>query len=129
MSTSSVRTACRFAILIAMALLAVLPGTASAANSARGSAATSTYASESTTSLKVSAPQGAQPGDLIVTAIGFGRSGATTQPVLTAPAGWTLVTRTDQGSAGSLAIYRHWYASGESSYTWTTNVAVGGTLF
>ncbi len=87
------------------------------------------YSSESTQSLRLSAPAGAQAGDLLVASIGFGATSASVQPTLSAPAGWALVSRTDRGAVDSLAVYRHVFAAGESSYTWTTNVYVGGALF
>jgi hypothetical protein len=49
--------------------------------------------------------------------------------VLTAPAGWTLVSRTNKGAVGALAVYWHVFAGGETGYTWTTNVTVGGAVF
>jgi hypothetical protein len=102
---------------------------ASAAISSRGAASSATYASESTTSLRLSAPVGTQAGDVLIASLGFGRGGASSQPTLTAPPGWTLVSRTNQGTEGALATYSHVFAAGESSYTWTTNVTVGGAAF
>jgi purine nucleosidase len=112
-------------LLVAMATAAP----ASAAITSRGAAAVSTYPSDSATTIAVSAPAGAQPGDVLVASIGFGRSSAKSQPALTAPDGWTLVLRTNQGSVGALAVYRHVYAAGETSYAWTANAAVGGAAF
>jgi hypothetical protein len=90
---------------------------------------TTTYASDSTKSLAATVPGAAQPGDLLIASLGFGKNGAKSQPSLSAPAGWTLVSRTNQGRVGSLAVYRHVLLAGETSFTWTTNVTVGGTVF
>ncbi|MDX6628449.1 MAG: hypothetical protein QOH00_695 [Gaiellales bacterium] len=95
----------------------------------RGPAAAATYASDSTTSLTLALPTGAQIGDVLIASLGFGASGATSQPILTAPAGWTLSSRTNHGADGTLAVYWHVLASGETTYTWTTNFRVGGAIF
>jgi len=95
----------------------------------RGVAASAIYASESTTSLTLSLPAGTQAGDVLIASIGFGRSGAVTQPALTAPPDWTVVSRTDHGTTGALAVYRGVVTPGQNSYTWTTSVRVGGTAF
>jgi hypothetical protein len=106
------------------------PATSAAATiTSRGPAASATYPPDSTTSLTLSVPAGTQAGDVLVASLGFGKTGATTQPTLTAPVGWTLVTRTNKGAVGALAVYWHVFAAGETSYTWTTNVAVGGAVF
>ena len=95
----------------------------------RGGAAHTTYTSDSTTTLTVAAPAGAQAGDVLVASLGFGKTGAASQPTLTVPSGWTLVSRTNQGTVGTLAVFTHTFATGETSYSWTTNVTVGGSLF
>jgi hypothetical protein len=102
---------------------------AEATITSHGAAASATYAPDSTTSLTLSVPTGTQVGDVLVASLGFGKNGATTQPVLTAPAGWTLVSRTNKGAVGALAVYWHVFAGGETGYTWTTNVTVGGAVF
>ena len=95
----------------------------------RGAASAVSYASDSTTSLSLGVPSGAVVGDVLVASLGFGKTGAGSQPVLTAPAGWTLVSRTNDGTDGALAVFTHVLASGESSFAWTTNVTVGGSVF
>src|SRR5205814_127496 len=75
------------------------------------------------------APAGAVAGDVMLATLGFGSSSATAQPALTAPAGWTLVNRTNKDPVASLAVYRHVFAAGETTYTWTTSIPVGGTAF
>jgi len=124
-----------FAVLAASLALstAVVPRAADASSgtgsiTSRGAAATAAYTADSTTQLTVVAPSGAQAGDVLVAAVGFGRSNATSQPALSAPAGWTLASRTNQGNITALAVFSHVFASGETAYTWTTTVAVGGTL-
>jgi inosine-uridine preferring nucleoside hydrolase len=87
------------------------------------------YASDSTSSLRLAPPTGAETGDVLIASLGFGSSSATTQPTLTAPAGWTLVVKTNRDPVGTLAVYRHVFTAGETAYTWTTNRAVGGTIF
>jgi hypothetical protein len=68
------------------------------------------------------------PGDFMIAAIGVQPSTAT----LIAPAGWTLVNRTDNAgpNSNSLAIYRKFAVSGEpASYMWQLSGAtavVGG---
>ena len=90
---------------------------------------TAKYGSDSTTRLTLQVPAAAQAGDVLVASLGFGKTGATTLPVLTAPTGWMLVDRTNQSPVGSLAVYRHVLAAGESTFTWTTDVTVGGVAF
>jgi hypothetical protein len=88
-----------------------------------------TYPSESTKSLTLAVPAGAQPGDLLIASLGFGSTSASAQPTITPPAGWTLVSRTNQGVVDAIAVYRHVFAAGETSYTWATSVSVGGASF
>ncbi len=95
----------------------------------RGAAAHTTYTSDSTTTLTVAAPAGAQAGDVLVASLGFGKTGAASQPTLTTPSGWTLVSRTSHSTDGTLAVFTHTFAAGETSYSWTTNVTVGGAIF
>ena len=123
------RSAGSCALLVACALAAAI--FASPASAAIGYHGTSsmTYASESTTSLELSAPAGAQSGDLLIASLGFGVTGAGAQPTVSAPPGWALVSRTNMGTIATLVVYRHAFAAGESSYTWTTNVSVGGNAF
>jgi hypothetical protein len=96
---------------------------------ARGPASSVTYASDSTTALRLSVPAGAQPGDVLVASLGFAKSAATVQPTLTAPPGWTLARRTNQGATSALAVFTHVLAAGETTFTWNTNVTVGGASF
>jgi hypothetical protein len=120
-------------VLVPLSVIAL--ATATQASSAtgtivsRGPAASATFASDSTTSLRLSVPAGTQVGDVLVASLGFGKNPATAQPTLTAPAGWALVRRTDQATVGAVAVYTHVFASGETGYTWTTNVTVGGAAF
>jgi hypothetical protein len=119
-----------WSILLCLAVMLVLPiASARADVTQRGTAARATYASESTRALTVGVPADAQAGDVLVASLGYGISGARSQPTLEAPAGWTLAERTDQGTIGALAIYTHTLAAGETSFTWTADVAVGGTAF
>jgi phosphatidylinositol-3-phosphatase len=57
---------------------------------------------------------------VLIASLGFGSSGADAEPTLTAPAAWTLVTKTNKDPVATLAVFRHVYAAGETSYTWTT---------
>jgi phosphatidylinositol-3-phosphatase len=91
--------------------------------------ATKSYGSRSTRTLTVPAPSGTQVGDVLVATLGFGDTGATVQPVLTAPAGWTLVRRTNIGGYGALAVYWHAFSTGETSYSWTSSSLVGGNAW
>lgn len=99
---------------------------AAAAIAPRGTATSVSYASSSTTTITLSAPAGTVAGDVLVASIGFGVTGSTTQATLTAPAGWTLAQRTNHATSDALAIFTHVFASGETTYVFTTNVAVGG---
>jgi hypothetical protein len=103
--------------------------TVSATIAARGPASAAAWTSDSTTNLTLPVPAGAQPGDVLVASLGFGKSSATTQPTLTAPPGWALVRRTNMGSIAAMAVYTHVFAPGENSFTWTTNVTVGAAVF
>jgi inosine-uridine nucleoside N-ribohydrolase len=111
-----------------LAVLTALAGAspASAAVTSRGPATIISYPSTSTTTISVTTPAGTTAGDLVLATIGIGATGATTQTVITPPAGWTLVNRTNHTTTDGLAVYRHAFASGESSYTFTTNLPVGG---
>lgn len=96
---------------------------------ARGGAWATAWDSESTTTLRVQAPTTAQAGDVLVATLGVGRTRAANQPVLTPPGGWTLVSRTNQDKVGTLAVYTHVFAAGETGYTFTSSFAVGGVGF
>ena len=113
-------------LALALALLVGVVPAARADIASRGRAATATFPSDSTKALTVGVPAGAQPGDVLVASLGLGSSDARSQPSIAAPDGWALVTRTDQGSVGALAVYRHVLTAGETSFTWTTSSAVGG---
>jgi len=115
--------------LVSLLASLALAAPAQAAIVSRGAASSRAWPSESATALTLSVPSGAQAGDLLVAELGFGRSGASAQPSLTAPSGWTLVRRTDSGTEGALAVYRHRLAAGETSFTWTASTAVGGAGF
>jgi uncharacterized repeat protein (TIGR01451 family) len=70
------------------------------------------------TTLIVNRPAGTLVGDVMIAAVAVRPSGLT----ITAPAGWTLIRRTDQAATNSLAqvSYRKVVAAGEpASYTWT----------
>jgi hypothetical protein len=117
------------ALLVALLLILLGPAAAQADIVSRGPAATVTYASDSTTRLQLPVPAGAQPGDVLIASLGFGRSSGSTQPALVTPPGWTLVSRTDLSSSHALAIFSHVLTSGETGAAWTTDVPVGGTAF
>ncbi len=100
--------------------------TAATTVAVRGQASTAAYGPNTATKITLPRPKGAKTGDLLIATIGFGRNGATAQPVLTAPARWDLVMRTDSGVADALAVYRHVLVAGEKNFVWLPNVAVGG---
>src|SRR4051794_17391883 len=124
----SSRVACRVLLAITLMLTVAVPQ-ARADVTSRGPAARATFASESARALTVGVPAGAQAGDVLVASLGFGISGASRQPALSAPPGWTQVSRTEQGTSAALAVYVHVLAAGETSFTWTADAAVGGTAF
>src|SRR3954454_9550117 len=76
-------------LLVIAALTLVVAAPARADVTSRGAAAQATYASESTRALTVGVPAGAQAGDVLVASLGYGITGAQTQPALSAPSGWT----------------------------------------
>ena len=117
------------ALLLAALLTLCVTASAAGAVTARGPAAYATFPSDSATSIMVGAPANAQSGDVLLASIGVGSSGARSQPILTPPPGWTLVSRTNQGAVATVAVYTHVYAAGEGPYTWTSGFAVGGTAF
>jgi len=107
-----------------------VPAAAQAAGvTPRGPASSAAYASESTTTMTIGVPVGTQPGDVLIASLGFGSSVATSQPSLAAPPGWTLVTRVDTDVVGSLALFWHVFAAGETAYSWTASIKVGGIAF
>ncbi|MGZ0145905.1 nucleoside hydrolase [Kribbella sp. WER1] len=118
--------------LVALAMLATGPKLLASATvtasviTSRGPARTAAYPPNGTTKLTLPVPTGTKPGDLLIASLGFGRTGATTQPVLSPPVGWTLVVRTNSRVVDALAVYRHVFVAGEKSYTWMSTVAVGG---
>src|SRR5262245_23817594 len=72
--------------VIAPALAA--PALAASTIVSRGAATTARYGATSTTSLRGTAPAGAQAGDVLITSVGFGKSTATSLPAVTPPSGW-----------------------------------------
>ena len=78
--------------------------------------------------LTIAKPAGTVQDDVMIASIGVRPSSTT----ITAPSGWTLVRRMDNGSgtSNSLAVYRRVAGASEpASYTWTVsgnNYAVGG---
>src|SRR3954454_1389264 len=119
----------RLVIAVLLGTLVVGASPAQAAITRHGAPSTATFADNTTTRLTVAAPSGAQAGDLLLATLGVGHSNGKQPPVISAPAGWTLVTRGDQGSVTALAVYRHVFAPGERSYSFTTDVSVGGAAF
>ena len=92
----------------------------------RGAAASVTYAMDSTTSITLSVPTGAVPGDALIASLGI-VTGSNISPALIAPSGWTLASRTDASNQRTLRVFWHLLAAGESRFTWTTDVSVGGS--
>jgi purine nucleosidase len=95
----------------------------------RGQASAVKYASDSTKSIALAPPSGANVGDVLIASLNLGKSAASTQTNITPPAGWQLVLRTNHGAIATNALYKHVFAAGETKYTWTTDVTVGGTAF
>jgi autotransporter-associated beta strand protein len=92
-------------------------------------ASTSAQADSNVASLIINRPAGTLVGDLMLAAVTVRPSTAT----ITAPAGWTLIRRTNQGATNSLAqatYYRVATGVEPASYTWTLGAghtgAVGG---
>lgn len=74
--------------------------------------------------LAVALPAGTQPGDVLVAAVAVRPASA----VITPPAGWTLVRRTDNaaGPTNSLAVYvRTAVPGGASSHAWSFSTSTG----
>lgn len=116
-------------VLVDLVWLAAPGHAATAPIAPRGAAWTTSWPSESSTRLVVQAPATAQPGDVLVAGLGVGRTNASSSVAVTPPAGWMLVSRTDRGTAGSLFLFTHAYASGERSYEFRTSYAIGGVGF
>ena len=128
MITRGVRFGALALCLVAGALVAAA-APAGAAITARSGTQSVTYSASSTRTITLAAPSGAQPGDVLIAAIGIGRSGTDQQPTITPPSGWTLVQRTNDGTQSTLAIYSHVHRSGEAQATWSTSYKVGGVAF
>jgi hypothetical protein len=62
----------------------------------------------------------------MVAAIAMGSTGEATLPVYTAPAGWTLVRRSDRNTDSSLAIYTHLAGNDPATFTWTFDIPIEG---
>lgn len=78
-------------------------------------------------SLALARPVTVMAGDVLVATIAMGNTGSLSQPMFTAPAGWTLVRRLDNGNATTLAVYWHLAGSSEPSmYTWTFDLSIEG---
>ena len=114
---------------VMVAVLIEFAEPASAAIASRGVAAIVTYRSDSTTSIAIAVPSGAQPGDLLVGSVGAGRNNGSSPPVLSAPAGWVPVAQVTHGLTDTLAVFTHVYVAGETTYTWTTNTPVAAVAF
>ncbi|MFL5373007.1 MAG: galactose oxidase-like domain-containing protein, partial [Myxococcales bacterium] len=91
-------------------------------------ASTRSYPSGSTSTMTAVIPARAAVGDLLVASVGFGNSGATALPSLSAPPGWTLVRRVDHLTVNSLSVYTHVHAAGEAAPVWTASTSVGGDV-
>jgi hypothetical protein len=66
-------------------------------------------------------------GDLLLAGIHLGWGNNGRQPIYTAPAGWTLVRRTDSGDDASLLVYYRYAIAGDpASFTWTSDDKVAG---
>src|SRR5262245_15922222 len=112
-SLASLLSSKRWAALAFLSALGLFAASASASPGIGCHGATSaTYPSESTKSLTLVVPSGAQAGDVLIASLGFGNSSAAVQPAVSAPAGWTLVSRTNRDPVGTLAVYWHVLAVG-----------------
>ena len=71
------RLSCGLLALIAL-VLAISAPSASAAGTivSRGPSSFASWDSDSTTNLRLQAPAGAQPGDVLIASLGFGKSGS-----------------------------------------------------
>jgi len=77
------------------------------------------------TSLSIARPSCA--GGEMIASIAMGTTGAATLPVYTAPAGWTLVRRSDRNTDSSLAVYTHAASTADpATFTWTFDLAIEG---
>jgi hypothetical protein len=78
------------------------------------------------TSISIAKPS-ANEGDLLLAGLTLGWFNNGSQPVYTAPAGWTLVRRSDSGDDGSMLVYYHYASpSDPAMFTWTSNTIVSG---
>ena len=61
-------------------------------------------------------------GSLLLAWFGFGYTANTAVPTIMPPSGWSLVRRTDNGTAGTLAVYSHIAADTDPVvFNWQTN--------
>jgi PKD repeat protein/methionine-rich copper-binding protein CopC len=80
-------------------------------------------ANTTTTTLDIARPAGTIAGDVLV-----GLVSIRTSPVITPPAGWSLVIDTQNGSTIRQAAYVHTVGASEpSTYTWTFSSAMSAT--
>jgi hypothetical protein len=134
MMSARFRRAVRVKSLAVLLLLAAVLALSSAAPAfgaqgvitARGAAAAATH---STKRLTLTLPARAKPGDVLLAWLGLRRIGPDSRPYLRVPTGWKLVSRTHKGALGSLAVYWHVVAAGETRYTWKTGERVDGVAF
>ena len=88
-------------------------------------AATSASNGGGSASLTINRPGAAVAGDFLLALVNA-RGG--TSRVVTAPAGWTLVRRDNNGTTLAQAVYRKVATGSEPlSYTWTFNASVKAT--
>lgn len=75
-----------------------------------------TAANGAGTELTLTAPAGTAAGDLLVASVSV--RGAAATPI-TAPAGWTLIRRDDQGGLLAQALYYRFRVAGDGGYQWS----------
>ena len=108
--------------VVGTAAAVALAAPADGAVTSRSGVSIATFSSVTRVSAPV--PAAAQPGDLVLAALSLG---ASKQPTLTPPAGWSLVRRTNAGPL-TQAIYQHVLASGDPVPVFASNQSVGGAV-
>lgn len=99
------------------------PGSSVAPSYVASSSASNT--GSGTTTLSVGKPTGVSEGHFLLAGIAV--TGGST-PTITPPAGWTLVTRTNNGTNLAVATYSHWVGAADpTSWTWTFGSSVRAT--
>ena len=117
---------------MAVALAALVTLSAAPAQAAVAFQTSSTAQNGSATTLAIPRPAGTVAGNLLLAQVSFEKGSDAGSNAQLTPSGWTMVTRTNQGTdLGTAVLWRVATASEPASYTWTFGQSVkaaGGIL-